>query len=268
MGSKKRPLILRLVSGTYKAGKFLAVGTYKSIKYASKKIKEKRKENSRPKLNAKYDNFNIVENIKGNFNDFENKILNSDSTIGLILGARGSGKSAVGIKLLENIKAKTNKNIYAIGFKKESLPKWIEVIDNIGDIKNNSFVLVDEGGIEFSSRESMSDANKLLSKLLFISRHRNLHVIFISQNSSNIEINTIRQSDYLMLKPSSLLQKDFERKKIKDIYSGIENLFDKHKNVKGLTYIYSNEYVGFISNPLPSFWSNKLSKGYADFKKN
>ena len=74
-------------------------------------------------------------------------------------------------------------------------------------------------------------------------------------------------SDYLMLKPSSLLQKDFERKKIKEIYNEVEELFNKHKNVEGLTYIYSNEYRGFVSNPLPSFWNSRVSKGYSDFKK-
>ena len=267
MKKKRRPLVFKVLAGSYKVGKFLAVGSYRLVKKTGKKLKEKREEGLRPKLNEKYDNFNVVENLKGNFEDFENKIFKSDSTIGLILGARGSGKSAIGIKLLENVKARTNKNVYAVGFKKDSLPRWVNVIDNIEDIKNDSFVLVDEGGIEFSSRESMSDANKLLSKLLFIARHKNLHIAFISQNSSNIEINTIRQSDYLMLKPSSLLQKDFERKKIKEIYNEVEELFNKHKNVEGLTYIYSNEYKGFVSNPLPSFWSSKVSKSYSDFKK-
>ena len=267
MKKKRRPLVFKVLAGSYKVGKFLAVGGYNLVKKTSNKIKENRKESLRPKIDQNYDKFNIILDIKGSFDEFENKILKSDSTIGLILGARGSGKSAIGIKLLENFKAKTNKNVYAVGFKKDSLPRWVNVIDNIEEIKNDSFVLVDEGGIEFSSRESMSDANKLLSKLLFIARHKNLHIAFISQNSSNIEINTIRQSDYLMLKPSSLLQKDFERKKIKEIYNEVEELFNKHKDVEGLTYIYSNEYRGFVSNPLPSFWSSRVSKGYSDFKK-
>ena len=113
----------------------------------------------------------------------------------------------------------------------------------------------------------MSNSNKLLSQILFIARHKDLSIIFISQNSSNIEINTIRQADYIALKPSSLLQKDFERKKIKEIYEEVEKEFEKYKEDKGLTYIYSHNYKGFVSNPLPSFWNIKVSKAYNKFKK-
>ena len=109
----------------------------------------------------------------------------------------------------------------------------------------------------------MSDANKLLSEILLIARHRDLSVIFISQNSSNLEINAIRQTDFLLLKPSSLLQKDFERKKIKDIYSKVQDHFDFFQDTEGLVYIYSGKYNGFATNTLPSFWSDKVSKGYA-----
>ena len=149
-----------------------------------------------------------------------------------------------------------------MGFKKEDLPSWIESVDSAEQIKPNSYVLIDEGGILFSSRKSMTNANKILSDLILISRHKNLTILFISQNSSNLEINAIRQADFLALKPNSLLQKDFERKKIKEIYDEVGSLFEKYKEDKGLTYIYSNEFKGFISNPLPSFWNKNLSKEF------
>ena len=166
------------------------------------------------------------------------------------------------MRLLENFKAKTDKQIYALGFKDESLPDWIKAIGNIEEIKNNSVILIDEGGVEFSSRKAMSGANTFLSELLLIARHKDLSVIFITQNSSNLEINAIRQADYLVMKPSSLLQKDFERKKIKDVYSQVDKDFEE-LNDPGLTYIYANNYLGFVSNSLPSFWSDKVSKGYS-----
>jgi hypothetical protein len=184
----------------------------------------------------------------------------------LIVGARGTGKSALGMRLLENFKVKTNKKIYAMGFKEESIPNWIKVVQDINEIENDSAILVDEGGIEFSSRRAMSDVNKLMSELLMISRHKDLSVIFITQNSSNIEVNAIRQTDYLLLKPSSLLQKDFERKKIQDVYEEASADFEKYKETIGLTYIYADNYRGFVTNTLPSFWSEKVSKGYKDRK--
>jgi hypothetical protein len=227
--------------------------------------KKKKIEKNKPQTQAKYNKLKELKNKKGNLANFENKLYKNKSTVGLILGARGTGKSAIGMCFLENFKVKTNKNIYALGFKEESLPNWIKVVKDVEEIKNDAVILIDEGGIEFSSRKAMSGANKILSEILLIARHKDLSVIFITQNSANLEINVIRQADYLILKPSSLLQKDFERKKIRDVYTDVEDDFEKIDN-PGKTYIYSNNYLGFISNKLPSFWSEKVSKGYANKK--
>jgi len=249
-----------------KALLWLAVKSGHGIAFLIKKGREKKKvaalEAKRPKSFVKYVRFGVEEVLSGDFDAFEKRLTSSDSTIGIILGARGSGKSAFGMRFLENMHSKTSKSCFAMGFNKESLPKWIDVVEKIEDLKNDSFVLIDEGGILFSSRESMSDANKLLSELLLIARHKNLSVLFISQNSANLEINAIRQADYLVLKPSSLLQKDFERKKIKEIYEGVQENFDKHKDKQGITFIYSTEFRGFVTNSLPGFWSENVSKSF------
>lgn len=110
----------------------------------------------------------------------------------------------------------------------------------------------------------MSSANKVLSDLIFVSRHKGINILFISQNSSNLEVNVLRQADLLILKPSSLLQKNFERKIVQEIYEKTQKEFKKlkEKDGKGLTYIYSDEFRGFVSNPLPSFWEEKLSKSF------
>jgi hypothetical protein len=89
-----------------------------------------------------------------------------------------------------------------------------------------------------------------------------LSILFISQNSSNLDVNIIRQADFLVLKPSALLQKNFERKIIQEIYEKSSKGFEKFKEVKGLTYIYSDKFLGFISNSLPSFWSRGISKSF------
>ena len=108
--------------------------------------------------------------------------------------------------------AKTKRKCYAMGFKRDEMPSWVEVVENIEEINNDSIVLVDEGGVLFSSRRAMTNANKILGDLILISRHKNLSILFISQNSSNLEVNILRQADFIVLKKSSLLQKEFERK--------------------------------------------------------
>jgi hypothetical protein len=234
----------------------------KEIARENKTSKNKKKKSKGHSSIPEYDALKELKNQKGKLSSFETRLYKNKSTIGIILGARGTGKSAIGMRLLENFMVNTDKQIYALGFKQSSLPKWVKVIKDIKEIENNSIILLDESGIEFSSRTSMSSANKLLSELLLISRHKDLTVLFIAQNSSNLEINAIRQADYLIMKPSSLLQKDFERKKIKEIYSKIEDDFCELED-PGLTYIYADNYCGFVSNSLPSFWSDKVSKGYS-----
>jgi len=243
-----------------------ARGGYLATRWIIRKAKENKVELIKKEANkstTKHDSLKELKKINGDLKKFEEKLHNSNSLIGIILGARGKGKSAIGMRFLENFKEKTTKKVYAIGFKKETLPSWIKSISSISELENDSIILIDEGGIEFSSRSSMSPANKLLSELLLISRHKDTTVLFITQNSSNLEINALRQADFLILKPSSLLQLDFERKKIKDIYKEAEEHFEKLKNDLGLTYIYSDQYKGFVSNSLPSFWSEKISKSYS-----
>jgi hypothetical protein len=230
-------------------------------KNREKKIVKKQENN--PDKIEHYVPLTTVKAINGNFQNFENMLSKKDSTIGIILGARGSGKSAFGLKLLENLHAKSGRKIFALGFKTSELPHWIHSIDDIDLIENNSYVLIDEGGILFNARQGFSDANQLLSKLLLIARHKDLSIMFISQNSSNLEINAIRQADYLVLKPSSLLQLDFERKKIKEIYVEAADDFAKFKRTRGLTYVYSDTFKGFVSNPLPTFWTTRISKSFS-----
>jgi len=226
------------------------------------KAKEEKIEKRRESIKPVYTKFNLVKRVSGGFDDWEKHVMKSDSTIGIILGARGTGKSALALKIFENIYKQNGGRLYAMGFKEDEMPSWIEVVDSVDEIKNNSYVLIDEGGILFSSRESMSKPNKLLSELMLIARHKNLSILFISQNSSNLEINILRQADYLILKPSSLLQKSFERKIIKDLYTETQKDFTEYKGDKGIAYIHSNKFTGFVSNPLPSFWNISISKSW------
>ena len=125
-------------------------------------------------------------------------------------------------------------------------------------LKKKTFRLVKIKKIEFSDEEiDMFD--------LEVPHYENfiLEDGIVTHNSANLELNVIRQSDYLLLKPSSLLQLDFERKKIKDIYVEVKKFFEQYKDEKGLTYVYSDSFRGFVSNSLPTFWNQDVSKAYA-----
>lgn len=252
--------------------KYLSLGIFYIIKYLFlgimwiyRKIKKKFSRNTtNPKIVAKYKKFQEIKKIQGNFNEFEED-LESPGKIGIIIGGRGMGKSALGMKIIENVYSRTKKQIYTMGFEEENLPQWIAPIKDISEIENNSMVLIDESGISFSSRNSMNSTNKMLSELLMIARHKDVTIVFIAQNSSNIEINILRQADFILLKKNSLLQMDFERKIIKEMYKKIGKTLNKIEG-KGSTYIYSTTYEGIAKNDIPSFWNEKLSKSFSEKK--
>ncbi|MEI6058896.1 MAG: zonular occludens toxin domain-containing protein [archaeon] len=241
---------------------YIVKGVYSLIKWLIGTFRKEEIQNKREKIPSKYEEFKVIKTLSGDYKKWISKVFRSDSQIGIIIGSRGSGKTAFGIKLLEDVHVKTDKKCYAMGFKEEGMPSWINVISDISQIENNSFILVDEGGILFNARKAMSKANEVLSDLILISRHKNLSILFISQNSSNLEVNILRQADFLVLKHSSLLQKEFERKIIQKFYEESEENFEKFKDVEGLTYIYADIFKGFISNSLPSFWKESISKAF------
>ncbi len=276
--AKKRSLARKILGGIF----FLIKGFFKilwklllALFWVLKKIfsflfsrgksfaQRKATEGKKPKVDAVFQPLSELKNISGDLSEFEKRLLSSKSLIGIIIGARGSGKSALGLRVLENARAK-GRSVAAMGFSEETLPGWINCVSDLNSVKNGAFLLVDEGGILFSSRESFSDANKLLSELLLISRHKDLSVLFISQNSSNLDVNTLRQADYLLLRRPSLLQKDFERKIIQKIYE--EQAGDFKQLGEHVTLVYSDWFRGFAENELPSFWSEAASKSFKNYK--
>ena len=258
---------LQLLHMLYLVAKAILRAAASIVGKISARAAKSAREAKRPRSQATYLPLVLQKKSAGELEQFEEKILSSRSTIGLILGARGSGKSALGMRLLENVFSKTGRQVCAMGFDESSLPPWIKCVGSVEEVQNGYAVLVDEGGITFSSRSSQSSANRILSSLLLVARHKDLSVLFISQNSANLEVNAIRQADFLLLRKPSLLQKEFERKKIAEIYAAIGQGFSGlPQQGNHSTYVYSDEFSGFVSNGLPSFWSQRASKSYASFR--
>ncbi len=210
------------------------------------------------KVPPKEIDFKLVNNITGSYDDFKSRLKRS-SLIILITGKRGSGKTALGMKLLELLAG--HRTAYYIG--KAKLPRYIKQVNKIEDVKNNSVVLIDEAAIFFSARDSMKQSNKFLSNIMAIARHKNLSLIIITQNSAMLELNVLRLSDTLLFKEPSLLQSRFERKAISDLFKKADEHFNKIKDKKKHFYVIDDEFEGMLSFSLPSFWSDKISKSFA-----
>ena len=131
------------------------------------------------------------------------------------------------------------------------------------NIPNDSLVLIDEAGISFSARDSMKKANKMLASLLSIARHKNLSLIFITQNSALLELNILRLSDILLFKEPSLLQLRFERKGLQDLFMKVNSEFKDLDQKKTYFYAVSDDFEGLVCSGLPEFWNESISKSFS-----
>jgi len=214
------------------------------------------------KAEYSYMPFELIKNVKGNFDAFL-KALENQSLVVIIVGRRGSGKTSLSMRMAENLFTK-EKDLSFIGFPKSRLlPYWINTIGDIEKVKNKSFVFVDEAGIEFGSRDPMARKNKEIGKLLQISRHKDLSLFFVSQNSSNIDRAVIRHADVILLKEGSILQHKMERPEFKSLYKDANLHFDEiNDDKKSYVYVISDYFEGLVKFKECNWFDTRVSKSY------
>jgi len=166
---------------------------------------------------------------------------------------------------MENINAKKNRPCFVMGVGQHVLPDWIQSIESMEDVKNHGVVLVDEGALSFSSRDSMKKANKDLGKFMAIARHKDLTLLLITQNTGMIDKNVLNLTDTVILKQGSLLQEKMERNVMKDLYKDANQALGRVAagERKKYAYVADDEFTGLVKTTLPSFWSTKVSKSRA-----
>ncbi|MBN2454598.1 hypothetical protein JXB11_03560 [Candidatus Woesearchaeota archaeon] len=208
--------------------------------------------------------FEIVQSHKGEYGDFHRRLLAGSNVI-LITGKRGSGKTALGMKFLELFTKASRRKVFSMGFDDAKLPSKIKKASRIEDISNNSVVLIDEGAVTFGARDSMKARNKELGKIMAIARHKNLSLILIAQNSAMIDLNVLRLADTIVLKEPSLLQAQFERKAIKEMYERVNKHFKQLDDKKAHFYVMDDEFEGILRYSLPEFWTDDISKSFRNY---
>ena len=197
-------------------------------------------------------------------NWYSNFIANSQ--IILILGKRRSGKTALGLKLLE-LKLKSTK-LKAYSYKYPvDLPE-VEKITDIKAVRPDSILFIDEIGIWFPSKRHMKKKHLTLGELLYLAGQKNITLIGTVQNSLTTDINVIRNIDTLIVKELSLMQIRTERKFIVDILENAKDALEFFPPTERnkFAYIYSDQFRGLVQFSLPSFWSEKYSFPYKVMK--
>ncbi len=208
-----------------------------------------------------FKDFDVNTTVAGDYERFSESLLVKSQII-LVFGKRGSGKSALGFRILENIHSKTNRKCFALGVDQSRLPRWIKQAENLDDTATGGVVLVDEGAVTFASRESMRSSHIELGKMLAVARHKDISVIFITQNTGMIDKNVLNLADAVLIKETSLLQKQMERPAVRSLIEKADaaiKLLPAGERVSR-AYVLSDDFEGLTNISLPSFWTERLSK--------
>ena len=188
----------------------------------------------------------------------------------LIIGNRGSGKSALSYKLLEYMRWQGK--IYVVGLPEKArkiLPDWIGSIPALEDAPPDSIILIDESYLSLHARSSSSQHARDSSNLINLSRQRGQTLIFVSQEARQIDKNIASSANAVIIKNPGILQIDFERVQFRKLLAEAIKMFaaiDKDKNKWSYVYAPEASFAGMMENSLPSFWTPSLSKAYADAK--
>jgi len=189
-------------------------------------------------------------------------------SIVLVFGGRGTGKSAVSYRILEDFRYSLLPCV--VGFPEKSkglLPDWIGIEQRLEDVPSKSIIIVDEAYISHHARDWQKTGNRDICRLLNLSRQQDKTIVFIAQLGRQLDIDIVSSADVLVLKDPGMLQPKFDRPEFRDILLEAKQAFQSVKgDIRRWNYVYSQNtnFTGLIENDLPTFWSTMLSKAYAN----
>ena len=194
------------------------------------------------------------------------------SLAALILGRRGSGKSALAYFLAERLARAHGLLPAVVNFPRERaslLPRdWVVVPLREVYTLEDAVVLVDEGTWQVPAGAKIEE---VVRGFVSLARQRNQVIIFVFHAAADVGSRILRGADLLVFKEPSHRQilfgsKDrWMRRLLEEAKERFRVLRESGADVREWAYVDSEqpEYRGLLRNPLPTFWSEDLSRPWA-----
>ena len=208
----------------------------------------------------------------------------------LIMGSRRYGKTALAHKIGEELH-KTKKVPVILHLPPNTpgdlrkriqklLPPWITVTTKKEEWPKNCVVLYDEAAQSVHARRTQSGDAVELDNLIGISGQRNQLLIFICHHSKKLDINVVREVNYIIWKRPTYAYQLFERDELTDFTMKAFDFFNGLLKGKALTdpirkmlkrnslaLDFDNFLFYSLENQLPTYWTEELSCLFEDIQK-
>lgn len=195
------------------------------------------------------------------------------TTVNIILGRKGTGKSALGYYLLETVGREHSLLPIVVNLpkaKQELLPNSFR-IKSLEEVKRapNSIVLIDEGTTTLPAGQAKLE--EMIKGFQALSRQRNQIIIFIFHASSDVGSRILRGVDTILLKEPSKRQIQHGSKDnwwhdlLLEAKGKFKTVADMGEDKRKYTYVDCEEpeLRILLVNPLCSFWTEELSCAWA-----
>lgn len=185
----------------------------------------------------------------------------------LILGKRGSGKSALGYRLIELFRYTARPYVVGVpATARALLPDWIGIASDLETLPPKSIALVDEAYLHYHARGSMARESMAMSQAVNLSRQKEQTLIFVSQEARQVDRNISSSASVVVFKDLGMLQLEFDRREFNKLAEQARQAFaalPSDKRSHGFVYAPDSDFLGMMENELPSFWKPSLSKLFA-----
>jgi len=139
-------------------------------------------------------------------------------------------------------------------------------MERLEDVPPKAIVLVDESYIHYHSRASLASDGRDIGRLINLSRQKDQTLIFIIQEARQLDVNIVSQIDVLAVKELSEFSRGFERPQLRKLTDKASIAFQTLQgDRRQWSWVHSEptDYEGLVRNELPSFWSPRLSRAFA-----
>jgi hypothetical protein len=105
-----------------------------------------------------------------------------------------------------------------------------------------------------------------MSKLVNLSRHCGRTILFVTQETRQLNKNGVSQADAVLMKRPAPLQIEFERRGVRNLMEKAKESYDQlpdDMTHQGYTYVFTGDDVGLVRTREAEFYNDELSKSYS-----